>query len=88
MFEQSIASEAAFATGHNFLQLMSWFFSLGSSKRSLCLDVWDRFLTCIGCVPTSEDQQQSSSKEFLGDEQVGNGWTCGKEDISSDHSDI
>lgn len=42
----------------------------GSSKRSLCLDVWNTFLSCIGCVPATENEQQNSSKEVLGDEQV------------------
>ena len=42
----------------------------GSSKRTLCLDVWDTFLSCIGCVPPNENEPQTTSKEVLGDEQV------------------
>ena len=42
----------------------------GSSKRTLCLDVWSTFLSCIGCVPTNETEKQAVSKEVLGDEQV------------------
>ncbi|KAJ7394035.1 Ectopic P granules protein 5 [Desmophyllum pertusum] len=42
----------------------------GSSKRTLCLDVWNTFLSCIGCVPTNENEPQNTSKEVLGDEQV------------------
>lgn len=51
--------------------LIFLFFSLsGSSKRTLCLDVWSKFLSCIGCVPTNETEKQTVSKEVLGDEQV------------------
>nr|XP_058943375.1 ectopic P granules protein 5 homolog [Pocillopora verrucosa] len=42
----------------------------GSGKRTLCLDVWDKFLSCIGCVPTNEKEPPTASKEVLGDEQV------------------
>ncbi|CAH3172967.1 unnamed protein product, partial [Porites evermanni] len=42
----------------------------GSSKRTLCLEVWNTFMSCIGCVPSTEKEVQGSSKELLGDEQV------------------
>jgi len=42
----------------------------GSSKRTLSLDVWNTFLSCIGCVPTAENEQQNAPKNVLGDEQV------------------
>ena len=46
------------------------FITSGSSKRTLCLDVWSTFMSCIGCVPTSENEKQTPSKGVLGDEQV------------------
>ena len=55
--------------GRYFLSL-SLFYLAGSSKRTLCLEVWNTFLSCIGCVPTTENEQQNTSKEVLGDEQV------------------
>lgn len=62
------------------LYVRSYFSSVsGSSKRTLCLEVWNTFMSCIGCVPSTENDVQGSSKELLGDEQVlvVQGWyTC------------
>lgn len=53
------------------LYVRSYFSSVsGSSKRTLCLEVWNTFMSCIGCVPSTENEVQGSSKELLGDEQV------------------
>lgn len=53
------------------LYVRSYFSSVsGSSKRTLCVEVWNTFMSCIGCVPSTEKEVQGSSKELLGDEQV------------------
>ena len=42
----------------------------GSSKRTLCLDVWNMFLSCIGCVLCDGSEPHNPSMDILGDEQV------------------